>query len=570
MLSANKQHLTFKLLKSNYFHVFLISVSDDDFFANVGKVPLPTISPSGENTKDIKDVQTFVDKFMEGTVSITKFKEYLENNTDWSEWKFSVQIKVSEEKPEGSKTIEKSKMIAAEINLIQAAVIKKDVAKVKIITKMAQDKNLGMENLLESKIKCHGGGGIRLNQKMSWILNATVIHLAAHWHVESLSHFLQIKPELCNIRTEGSLFTPLHVAASVENGMDAISLLLQRDADTEIKDKAGQTPLHVAAQCESINNIVALLFEGNANITALDNSKLSVLHKAKTSKILDILLSKANAKMLTDFNDKLDEGDCLFTHILNNQPDSIETYLDLMITSNNPDSNINNKQFTFHMDMFNHGTSEKENYLEKHQKIIKAGYLEMLRHPVMMFFTTLKWYPHKKLYYANFILFLVFLISFNVHGICWIDYLQCLNKQNVLKISDETSGNGELIKNSKKLKEQLIITSFLGQLWKLDGSTLINKADIWHSSDEWNFLVKGDFIIIENTSNKKVLGIKNNDEVSMKDFANNAAEQLWEKEETEKEGFFVLKSSKSNKVLSAKVKSKYRIHALYVHVLEDY
>ena len=96
MLSANKQHLTFKILKSNYFHVFLISVSDDDFFANVGKVPLPTISPSGENTKDIKDVQTFVDKFMEGTVSITKFKEYLENNIDWSEWKFSVQIKVSE------------------------------------------------------------------------------------------------------------------------------------------------------------------------------------------------------------------------------------------------------------------------------------------------------------------------------------------------------------------------------------------------------------------------------------------------------------------------------------------
>ena len=90
------------------------------------------------------------------------------------------------------------------------------------------------------------------------------------------------------MKAEGSRFTPLHVAASVEDGMDAINLLLQRDANTEATDESGQTPLHVAVQCESINNVVALLFEGNANITALDDSKLSPLHKAKTSKILDI------------------------------------------------------------------------------------------------------------------------------------------------------------------------------------------------------------------------------------------------------------------------------------------
>ena len=98
---------------------------------------------------------------------------------------------------------------------------------------------------------------------------------------------------------------------------------------------------------------------------------------------------------------------------------------------------------------------------------------------------------------------------------------------------------------------------------------MINRANIWHSSDEWNFQVKGDFIIIENTSNGKVLEIKGSDEVSMED-ANNTAEQLWKKEDTKIEGFFILKNSKSNKVLSAKIKSKYRIHALYVNVLEDY
>ena len=86
----------------------------------MGKVPLPKISPSGKNTKEI---QTFIDKFIEGTtlipklnnesigaddgieapkknVSITKFKEFLEKNKDWTEWKFSVKIQISIDKEE--------------------------------------------------------------------------------------------------------------------------------------------------------------------------------------------------------------------------------------------------------------------------------------------------------------------------------------------------------------------------------------------------------------------------------------------------------------------------------------
>ena len=86
---------------------------------------------------------------------------------------------------------------------------------------------------------------------------------------------------------------------------------------------------------------------------------------------------------------------------------------------------------------------------------------------------------------------------------------------------------------------------------------------MWHSSDQWNFQVIGDSIIIENTSNGMVLGIKDSDAVSMED-TSNTAEQLWKKEDTKIEGFFILKNSKSNKVLSANIKSKYRIHALHV------
>ena len=466
----------------------------------MGKVPLPKISPS---EKTDQDVQAFIDEFMEGTslipgpknesisavngikapkknVSITKFKEYLEENKDWPEWKFSVQIKVSEEEIEEqskdytwyrkgfqlskkykSKTIEKSKIIDAEINLIHAVVIKQDIAKVKAIVKMAKDKELDVEKLLKSKIECIDCEKLKLTQKTSWILNATVIHLAAHWHVESLAHFLQTMPELCDIPTSESNYTPLHVAASIEDGMDAINLLIEREANTEAKDKSGQTPLHIAAQCESINNVVALL-EGNADITALDDSKSSTFHKAKTSKILDILLSQVNAKKLIDLNGRLDKGDCLFTHILKKQPESIETYLDLMVTCNNPDSDIKDKQLTFHMDMFNHGTSKNENYLDKHNKVIKEDHLEILRHPVMMLFTSLKWYPHKKWYYTNFFLFFVFLISFTLHGIYWIDHLQCWKERSELKIVDEASCDGELLKTiQNKRVPAVIATHFL-------------------------------------------------------------------------------------------------------------
>ena len=483
-----------------YIHVFLILVLDDYILVDVGKVFTPKISPSSVKTN--MDVQTFIDDFMEGTslisgtniesigafntikapkknVSITKFKEHLENNKDWSEWKFSVQIKVTEEieeeskdqdylqkfrrfskskKPKKLKIIEKPKIIAAEINLIHAAVIKQDIEKVKAIVKIAKNEKLDLKELLKSEIECIDCEKVKLTQKTSWILSATVIHLAAHWHVESLAHFLQTMPELCDIPTSESNYTPLHVAASIKDGMDAINLLIEREANTEAKDKTGQTPLHNAAQCESINNIVALL-EGYANITALDDSKSSTFHKAKTSKIFDILLSQANAKMLTDLNGMLDEGDYLFTHILKKQPESIETYLDMMVTCNNPDSDIKDKQLTFHMEMFNHGTSKNENYLDKHNKVIKEDHLEILRHPVMMLFTSLKWYSHKKWYYTNFFLFFVFLISFTLHGIYWIDHLQCWKERSELKIVDAPSCDGELLKTIKNKRVPAVIAN---------------------------------------------------------------------------------------------------------------
>ena len=66
------------------------------------------------------------------------------------------------------------------------------------------------------------------------------------------------------------------------------------------------------------------------------------------------------------------------------------------------DAKVKERQYTFHLDTFNHDTERKSNYLDKHKKLIAAGYPEHLRHPIMKFFAAMKWQPHRKRYLFNF------------------------------------------------------------------------------------------------------------------------------------------------------------------------
>ena len=176
-----------------------------------------------------------------------------------------------------------------------------------------------------------------------------------------------------------------------------------------------QTPLHIAAQHGHTDTVITLLFEGNANLTAIDCQKYSPFHLAKTSKILDILLSKTNSDGLNS----LRTNKCLFKHIITNQPESIQTYLDLMVTKAHED------HYVFHLDMFKQNTTKSKNFLDKHKGLIAVDYPEMLRHPVMMFFMNLQWYPYKRWYYFNFSIFLMFLFMFTFHAVLCIDRNQC-------------------------------------------------------------------------------------------------------------------------------------------------
>ena len=114
---------------------------------------------------------------------------------------------------------------------------------------------------------------------------------------------------------------------------------------------------------------------------------------------------------------------------------------------------------------------------------------------------------------------------------------QCLaaSKESLIEIDP----NGELIQR---------------QLWKMSGTSLISKANIWQSKHEWKLKsVKKEAgkIYIENTSKDKVLATLNNYQLVEVAFDNNNARQKWKKGPANGEGFFTLENIMSQKFLTA-------------------
>ena len=102
-------------------------------------------------------------------------------------------------------------------------------------------------------------------------------------------------------------------------------------------------------------------------------------------------------------------------------------------------------------------------------------------------------------------------------------------------------------------------TLFLGQMWKLDGpnlTNLVNKGDLWKSYDNWTLQTTDDeTYYIENTSNKRILAIKDTDNtvVSIKNY-NSTTHSMWNKEfvnDTNCENYFTLIHPHSVEVLTA-------------------
>ena len=114
---------------------------------------------------------------------------------------------------------------------------------------------------------------------------------------------------------------------------------------------------------------------------------------------------------------------------------------------------------------------------------------------------------------------------------------QCLaaSKESLIEIDP----NGELIQR---------------QLWKIDGTTLINKANIWQSAHEWIFKPvekEAGKIYIEKTSIDKVLATPDKHRLVEEAFDKQNANQKWKKGPANREGFFTLENISSQKFLTS-------------------
>ena len=91
----------------------------------------------------------------------------------------------------------------------------------------------------------------------------------------------------------------------------------------------------------------------------------------------------------------------------------------------------------------------------------------------------------------------------------------------------------------------------LDKLWKLDGTTLMNKNAVWQSPDEWDFITEGTLMYIEKTSEgNKVLGTDGN-MVTPEVKKENEKGQLWNKGNENAEGYFTLENHESSQFLTA-------------------
>ena len=389
----------------------------------------------------------------ESSNPVSNLEGYLRKYDNWSDWRFNIYIKTmgtfKHGKPENEekKGKEASLKIMVEINILQAAILRKDIKMVKLISSLAKEGNR-LEKLVDYEVKLEFNSGWLLSPCCKWIANASAIHLASYFHVESLKHLLIIDSQLINTLTgvnriyinsktstpenqsetlnqqyQPNQSSPLHIASTSDKNIVALQFLIKKKAKVENKDVEGKTALHIAARNGCTKNVIALVFDGKANVVANDLSGETPLHQAKTSKILDIFLMKTNANKILGFEDKAKIK--LFDRILQNHPSSMKSYLDKMVTSTNPDSDIQDQHLIFHFAMFHQDTTRKQNYFDKHLKLINSDCSNMLRHPLMALFTSLKWQRHQTKYSFQFFIFLVFLLIFTTHGIYCIDYLQC-------------------------------------------------------------------------------------------------------------------------------------------------
>ena len=93
-----------------------------------------------------------------------------------------------------------------------------------------------------------------------------------------------------------------------------------------------------------------------------------------------------------------------------------------------------------------------------------------------------------------------------------------------------------------------------------------NNANLWTPNDELEVEFKTKYILIRNSSNTKVLAVRNEPDLVEEDFEEGKDEQLWTREDSNTDGFFTLKNLKVQKYLTAVSENTLQVRGKYSRV----
>ena len=94
---------------------------------------------------------------------------------------------------------------------------------------------------------------------------------------------------------------------------------------------------------------------------------------------------------------------------------------------------------------------------------------------------------------------------------------------------------------------------FLDQLWKLNGTKLLNRAELWQSDGEWNLKNSQTnelLVYIENETEGTVLTVAENETVVLRPINQGDQGKLWKMGQPDDEGYFRLFNPNSKKLMT--------------------
>ena len=193
-------------------------------------------------------------------------------------------------------------------------------------------------------------------------------------------------------------FTPLHVASKAGN--EAIcSLLIERNADTNIKGHRSKTPLHKATHPK----IVQLLVQNGADPYAKMTDK-----------------SDSDPKGLELYS-------CFDTYIQRNS-DCSKILLDGSVTTNGQDLDSSDLLIVYDLDLFRHESKRpnedgEDDEVAALSQLVSLKLYNLLKHPLSEVMLLLKWQCMKGLHWVKFCQYTLFVVALTVLAFMQSDLL---------------------------------------------------------------------------------------------------------------------------------------------------